>query len=371
MIGVIQTVLLTAGLVSAASLQSVSGWGSNPSGIQMSIYVPDRLASKPPVIVALHGCGGTGQQMYSSSRFQTYADQYGFIMIYPSSNTKQGMACWDNHTPQSLTHNGGSDTQGIVQQVQYTLNKYNGDPNRVYAIGFSSGAMMTNNLAATYPDVFEAGAPFAGVPAACFAGSGSSAPGASNMTCANGQVIKSAQDWGNYARNAYPGYTGRRTRMQIWHGSADSLVLPALFQEELKQWSNVLGVSLTSTNSNNPESGYTQYLYGDGKKLVGYMAAGAGHGGVPYHESMVLDFFGVLTTPATSTITTTRTTTATTTMSPTTTPRTTPATTTPPVSPGGSQSKWGQCGGVGWTGFTACSAPAACSTLNPYYAQCL
>ncbi|KAF3222372.1 hypothetical protein TWF679_005850 [Orbilia oligospora] len=337
----------------------------------MSIYVPDRLASKPPVIVALHGCGGTGQQMYSSSRFQTYADQYGFIVIYPSSNTKQGMACWDNHTPQSLTHNGGSDTQGIVQQVQYTLNKYNGDPNRVYAIGFSSGAMMTNNLAATYPDVFEAGAAFAGVPAACFAGSGSSAPGASNMTCANGQVIKSAQDWGNYARNAYSGYTGRRTRMQIWHGSADNLVLPALFQEELKQWSNVHGVSLTSTNSNNPENGYTQYLYGDGKKVVGYMAAGAGHGGVPYHESMVLDFFGALTTPATSTITTTRTTTATTTMSPTTTPRTTPATTTPPVNPGGSQSKWGQCGGVGWTGFTACSAPAACSTLNPYYAQCL
>ncbi|KAK6362613.1 hypothetical protein TWF730_000069 [Orbilia blumenaviensis] len=370
MLGIIKAIALTASLVHGASLQSVTGWGSNPSNIQMSIYVPDRLASKPPVVVALHGCGGNGQQMYSSSRFQTYADQYGFILVYPSSNSNQGMACWDNHSAKSLTHDGGGDTQGIVQQVQYTLNKYNGDANRVYVIGFSSGAMMTNNLAATYPDVFEAGAPFAGVPAACWAGAGGSNPLNTNTSCPNAQITKSAQDWGNYARNAYPGYTGRRTRMQIWHGATDNLVLPQLFQEELKQWSNVLGVSQVGTNSNNPESGYTQYLYGDGKQLVGYLAAGLGHGAVPYHESMVLSFFGVLTTPSTSTTTSTRATTTTSVL--TTTPRTTMViTTTTPGNPGAQQSKWGQCGGIGWTGASACSPPAACSTLNPYYAQCL
>ncbi|EPS39620.1 hypothetical protein H072_6567 [Dactylellina haptotyla CBS 200.50] len=35
------------------------------------------------------------------------------------------------------------------------------------------------------------------------------------------------------------------------------------------------------------------------------------------------------------------------------------------------QTLWGQCGGIGWTGATNCVAGAACSTLNPYYAQCL
>ncbi|KAJ5683376.1 hypothetical protein N7462_006541 [Penicillium macrosclerotiorum] len=35
------------------------------------------------------------------------------------------------------------------------------------------------------------------------------------------------------------------------------------------------------------------------------------------------------------------------------------------------QSLWGQCGGSGWTGSTVCTASATCSTLNPYYAQCL
>ncbi|KAF3923643.1 Exoglucanase-6A [Orbilia brochopaga] len=35
------------------------------------------------------------------------------------------------------------------------------------------------------------------------------------------------------------------------------------------------------------------------------------------------------------------------------------------------QTMWGQCGGIGWTGATNCVAGAQCSTLNPYYAQCL
>ena len=57
-----------------------------------------------------------------------------------------------------------------------------------------------------------------------------------------------------------------------------------------------------------------------------------------------------------------------TTTSPTTTHTTTTTTTTP--APGPSQAHWSQCGGIGWTGPTACSQPYACSTLNPYYYQC-
>ncbi|KAF3910965.1 Beta-glucosidase [Arthrobotrys entomopaga] len=83
------------------------------------------------------------------------------------------------------------------------------------------------------------------------------------------------------------------------------------------------------------------------------------------------------TTPARTTATTTTTTRRTTTSSRTTTTRiitTTKATTTPIVTTGGTgqlQGQYGQCGGIGWTGLTACSPPAACSTLNPYYFQCL
>ncbi|KAF3914351.1 Exoglucanase [Arthrobotrys entomopaga] len=35
------------------------------------------------------------------------------------------------------------------------------------------------------------------------------------------------------------------------------------------------------------------------------------------------------------------------------------------------QGQWAQCGGIGWSGGTSCQSPYVCSTLNPYYAQCL
>ncbi len=100
--------------------------------------------------------------------------------------------------------------------VKYTLEKYHGDASKVFVLGGSSGAMMTNVLAGSYPDVFEAGAAFSGTPHACFAGAPSATPMSPNQTCAQGQLPHSAQEWGNFVRNSYPGYTGRRTRMQIF-----------------------------------------------------------------------------------------------------------------------------------------------------------
>lgn len=47
-----------------------------------------------------------------------------------------------------------------------------------------------------------------------------------------------------------------------------------------------------------------------------------------------------------------------------------PVTTTPPPA-GNTQTKYGQCGGSGWTGPTACAAGSSCSELNPWYAQCV
>ncbi len=39
--------------IPAGSLQQVNSFGSNPSNIQMFIYVPNKLANNPPIIVAV------------------------------------------------------------------------------------------------------------------------------------------------------------------------------------------------------------------------------------------------------------------------------------------------------------------------------
>lgn len=69
----------------AAQLTQVQNFGDNPSGTGMYIYVPQKLAAKPAVIVAIHFCTGTAQAYYQQSPYSKLADQKGFIVIYPSS----------------------------------------------------------------------------------------------------------------------------------------------------------------------------------------------------------------------------------------------------------------------------------------------
>jgi len=46
-----------------------------------------------------------------------------------------------------------------------------------------------------------------------------------------------------------------------------------------------------------------------------------------------------------------------------------PTTTTP--TGGATQTMYGQCGGIGYNGPTACAPPSTCKVGNPYYSQCL
>jgi hypothetical protein len=59
----------------------------------------------------------------------------------------------------------------------------------------------------------------------------------------------------------YPNYNGSRPKMQIYHGSADSTLLPNNYNETIKQWAGVFGYDYTkpdSTKANTPQSGYSQ-----------------------------------------------------------------------------------------------------------------
>ena len=55
-------------------------------------------------------------------------------------------------------------------------------------------------------------------------------------------------------RNAYPGYTGKRPRMQIWHGTTDTTLSFVNFGEQIKQWTNVQGVSQTPAFTDSPQA---------------------------------------------------------------------------------------------------------------------
>src|SRR6185503_2209023 len=166
------------------------------------------------------------------------ADQKKILLVVPQTSRN----CWDVATTPSLTHNANNnDTKAIVDQTKYAIANKNANANRVYIMGASSGAMVVQAMMAIYPDVYKGGAEFAGVPAGCWA--------VNNMTdgqwstpCANGQVLHTPAEWGDIARNMFPGYTGFRPRIQLWHGSADSIINYANYTEAVEQWTNVLGL---------------------------------------------------------------------------------------------------------------------------------
>jgi len=212
-------------------------------------------------------------------------------MIYPTTPNQN--SCWDVQSPNSLTHGNGGDAAGIISMIDYTIKKYDADPAKIFVFGSSSGAMMTNVLCASYPEVFEAAAAYSGVAHACFAGAPAATPQSPNQTCAQG-LSHTGAEWANFVHNSYPGYTGKRPRIQIWHGLVDTLVRPAAGFEALKQWSAVLEQPLTKNNSGVPSSAYTQMVYGDGTKLQGYIGQGVGHV-APVNEQVMLKFFGLTT----------------------------------------------------------------------------
>ncbi|SMR60285.1 unnamed protein product [Zymoseptoria tritici ST99CH_1E4] len=274
-------------LVKRASLTQVSNFGNNPSGVKMFVYVPQNVQAKPPVILVLHACAWNAPNFFASTKYGQLADQYGYVLVYGGTPTDG--ACWDVSSSQTLTHDGGSDSIGLANMVRYALETYNGDASRVFVTGESSGAMMTQVMAAVYPDLFAAGSAFSGVPAGCF--STGSVRGW-NSQCAGGKINKTPAQWAAQVHAMYSGFNGQYPRMQIYHGDADTTLNIANLDEAVKEWSGVHGYSgkATRSTSNDPGPNLTKSIYGD--RLQGILGHGIGHV-VPTNEKEALKWFGI------------------------------------------------------------------------------
>ncbi|KAF2268224.1 hypothetical protein CC78DRAFT_540971 [Lojkania enalia] len=283
------TALAFGSVALGAQLTQVPNYGGNARARPgMWVYVPDQVKSDA-LVVAIHSCQSSAQAYFQNSKipWKQGSDRKGYVTVWPSSTTQ----CWDVSSKSSLSHDGGGDSNAIANMIKYAITQYKIDPAKVFVTGGSSGAMMSNVLAATYPDLITAVSLYSGVPAGCFvSSSGQSA--AWNSTCSGGQSRASAQQWGDVVRAMYPGYNGTRPRMQIWHGSVDTTLAPQNYQETIKQWTNVFGVSETPTSSkpNTPEMNYRTDDFGP--NVEGIWAQGVGHS-VPSHLDASEAWFGL------------------------------------------------------------------------------
>lgn len=258
----------------AATLTPVTGFGSNPGNLLMYEYIPDGLPANRPLVVALHGCAQSAAGFDDESGWTKIADQFQFALVLPQ---QQGI----NHVNKCFqwwqtTHQtrGQGENLSIKQMVDWAIANRGVDPNRVYVSGLSAGGAMTNLMLATWPDVFKGGAPIAGVPYKCatkVAGTGA---------CNNGTVNKTPAQWGDLVRAAFPGYSGGRPKVSVWHGTADATVHVNNLNEVMEQWTNVNGVDQTA-DVTDTVNGFPHKVYkdtGGAAKVETYSLTGMGHG---------------------------------------------------------------------------------------------
>lgn len=247
-----------------AALTRIGDFGPNPGNLEMHLYVPESVAERPGILVAMHGCNGRATDFHQQTEFASLADEHGFVVVYPQANKSVGgrTNCFDVWTDEALRHGGGSDPVSIVSMVDYVVRHHQGDRTRVFATGFSSGAMETVNLLATHPDVFRAGAAFAGIPYGCFGPSG----------CED----RPAKEWGDLVRAAHPGYAGPWPRLMTWHGTEDDVLEFGLMRKQVEQWTDVHGVAATPASAETPEQGWQREVYGSGQ-VEAWTITGAGH----------------------------------------------------------------------------------------------
>ena len=230
--------LLVVGTARAATWRTNVNYGATTP---MDLYVPDGVVASPAVVVSLHYCGGNAGNAHSW--FQSYADTNKFLIIAP----KSAGSCFDA----GLGRTG--ERANIVKMVEYVIAQNGANPKKVFAAGPSSGACMTQALLASYPDVFAGGSSLAGVPAGAWTGGGAygwSAPASTT-----------AQQWGDKVRNAFPGFTGSRPRVQFWQGMGDTnLTYSQTYPAQVAQWTNVFAVTdanATKANIKPPGAGNT------------------------------------------------------------------------------------------------------------------
>jgi len=272
----------------AGTYSQVTNFGANPSGAKMFLYKPTKIATNPAVIVAVHYCSGNAQAYYTGTPYASLAETYGYLVIYPES--PYSGTCWDVSSKATQTRDGGANSNSIANMVKYAISSLGADANKIYVVGASSGAMMTNILVSTYPDLFQAGIVYAGVPAGCFY---TGTVNGWNSDCAQGRVIKTGEQWAQIVYAMYAGYTGRRPKMLIYHGSADTTLLPRNYNETIKQWNAVLGNSETPTQilPNTPKAPYTKYVYNT--TVQGVYGTGIGHS-IAYNGQDDLKWFGII-----------------------------------------------------------------------------
>jgi poly(hydroxyalkanoate) depolymerase family esterase len=132
------------------------------------VFVPASYTGQTPVpmVMVLHGCSQTEQNMLAETRFRELAERDGFIAVFPFITSFDGLRapnCWGFFIEHHI-HEGAGEPEDLYQIAREVESAFKIDPNRRYVTGLSSGAGMAVVLAVARSEYFAAAGTVAGLP---------------------------------------------------------------------------------------------------------------------------------------------------------------------------------------------------------------
>ena len=132
-------------------------------------YIPESVkqsAAPAPLVVCMHGRGGSADSFLSLSGMSRVAEERGFIALFPEAGVSQqrptslkNLLLWENEYEGKKV----DDVGFVLRMIDDVKARFSVDSTRVYACGQSSGGMMTSYLALRAPGVFAAVSPWSAI----------------------------------------------------------------------------------------------------------------------------------------------------------------------------------------------------------------
>jgi poly(hydroxyalkanoate) depolymerase family esterase len=139
-------------------------FASRAGARKYKLYVPGRALHRAPLVVMLHGCRQSADDLAAGTGMNRHADRQGFIVAYPEQSPEANASmCWNWFSARDQLRDAGEPSliAGIVREVAA---RHDVDPRRIFIAGMSAGAAMALILGEAYPDLFAAVGVHSGVP---------------------------------------------------------------------------------------------------------------------------------------------------------------------------------------------------------------
>ncbi len=109
-----------------------------------------------PVVFMFHGSSGTGKKFYNMSAWKELGEKEGIITVYPTGlktclikdGVQKTTTKWITSNKKTMLCPGETaqdDLTFVDAMVNFVITELNGNPNRIYAAGFSNGAGFIMN----------------------------------------------------------------------------------------------------------------------------------------------------------------------------------------------------------------------------------